>query len=380
MKQICIITNGYPTKDDPVYAFIQPLVREMADAGHCCTVIAPQSISKRAVSGRHKRPYRWVDKTERGDEIVIYQPEFLSFSNLRLFGLNVSTALRDEAIRKCFQKEQLKPDVFYAHFWDCGIAACKLAQQVHKPVYVATGESRIRALDYYSQKEIARNLPYVKGVIAVSTKNLEESRDLGLLACDPKTVVLPNAVNPREFYPMSKAAARKELGFSDTEKIAIFVGSFCHRKGVLRVVEAVEKVANGKLILIGSGEQQPQSERIVFVGKVSHEKIVTYLNAADVFVLPTLAEGCCNAIVEALACGVPVISSDLPFNYDILNETNSIMVNPENTAEIAEALEQLFSNPAVYETLTVGAGKTGKQLTISHRCESILKMMETDGV
>ena len=375
-KEICIIVNGYPTKDDPVYAFIQPVAREMADMGISCTVIAPQSVSKMAIAKKAKRPYRWVDKTERGNEVVVYQPEYVSVSRVSAFGYSISTILRDIAIKRCFFKEKMSPDVLYAHFWDCGIAASKLAEKTKTPVFVATGESEIRVQKYYPIKSIGRYLPYVKGVIAVSRKNLEESYSLGLLKYEPKTNVLPNAINPKEFYPIPQKKAREVLGFSEDDKIAIFVGSFCHRKGVLRVIEAVEKIENIKLILVGNGEQIPESNRIIFSGKVPHSEIVTYLNASDVFVLPTLSEGCCNAVVEALACGLPIISSDLPFNYDILNSSNSIMVNPESVDLIAQALSTLFEDDEKRQLLALGARNTGMMLSIQHRCEEILRMME----
>ena len=375
MKKICIITNGYPTKEDPIYAFIQPLVREMADTGCSCTVIAPQSLSKRVMSRKKKRPYRWEDTTEHGNKVVVYQPTYVSFSNFRICGANISTILRDASIERCFRKEKMSPDVLYAHFWDCGIEAGKLSGICGAPVFVATGESKIRVQNYYSNKTIDRYLATIKGVIAVSTKNLEESEQLGLLRYAPRTSVLPNAIDPNEFYFIPQDEARKAVGFEENEKIAVFVGAFCHRKGVLRVVEAVEKTDGVKLILIG--EQNPESDRILFSGKVPHGDIVKYLNAADVFVLPTLAEGCCNAIVEALACGLPVVSSNLPFNYDILDDTNSIMVNPESVTEISEALNTILSKEDLRDELASGAKKTGEKLSICHRCKAVLDMMET---
>ena len=377
MKKICIITNGYPTKEDPIYAFIQPLVREMADTGCSCTVIAPQSLSKRVMSRKKKRPYRWEDTTEHGNKVVVYQPTYVSFSNFRICGANISTILRDASIERCVRKEKMSPDVLYAHFWDCGIEAGKLSGICGAPVFVATGESKIRVQNYYSNKTIDRYLATIKGVIAVSTKNLEESEQLGLLRYAPRTSVLPNAIDPNEFYFIPQDEARKAVGFEENEKIAVFVGAFCHRKGVLRVVEAVEKTDGVKLILIGSGEQNPESDRILFSGKVPHGDIVKYLNAADVFVLPTLAEGCCNAIVEALACGLPVVSSNLPFNYDILDDTNSIMVNPESVTEISEALNTILSKEDLRDELASGAKKTGEKLSICHRCKAVLDMMET---
>ena len=66
-KSVCIISNGYPTKDDPVYAFIQPLVKEIADNGFLCTVIAPQSRSNQIFSHKNKRAYKWIDKTDKGN-------------------------------------------------------------------------------------------------------------------------------------------------------------------------------------------------------------------------------------------------------------------------------------------------------------------------
>ena len=336
IKKFCIITNGYPTKEDPSYAFIRPVVEGLTDNGMECTVIAPQSVTGSLFRGRKSRPDVWVDISKGGKRITIYQPKFCTISNLRLFCCHISTLLRDLAIQRCFRKNKIDADILYAHFWDCGIAAAKLAQKnAVNNVVVASGESKIRVFQRYKKKVVDRYLPFIKGVICVSIKNLDESREAGLLARQPKTVVLPNAVDTEQFYKASAAAARAALGIKQEEAIAVFVGAFSERKGVLRVVEAAEQVEGLKLILIGKGEQKPVSDRILFSGTVPHGEIVTYLNAADMFVLPTLAEGCCNAIVEALACGLPVVSSDLPFNDDILTNNNSLRIDPNDIDAIA---------------------------------------------
>ena len=99
---------------------------------------------------------------------------------------------------------------------------------------------------------------------------------------------------------------------------------------------------------------QPDCEGILFKGKLPHEEIPLYLNTADVFVLPSLAEGCSNSIVEAMACGLPVISSDLSFNYDILNADNSILVNPNDVGEISAAIKKLMDEGYIKK---YGSGK-----------------------
>ena len=98
---------------------------------------------------------------------------------------------------------------------------------------------------------------------------------------------------------------------------------------------------------------------------------------ADIFVLPTLNEGCCNAVVEALACGLPVVSSDRPFNYDVLNESNSIMVDPMNVDEIADAIRKLKEDKELRHRLAEGALKMAEELTIDRRAQRILEFMES---
>ena len=180
-KNVCIIANGYPTKQDPMYAFIQPIARGLADRGYSCTVIAPQSITNRIMKRKQKRPYKWVDKLDNGSEVTILQPQYLSVSNLKVSGYSISIKHRDKAIIRCYEKENIQADVIYAHFWDCGIVASKLSENNNVPVFVATGESKVRVYKYYTSEIIAKYKKLINGVICVSTENLNESIDLNLI-------------------------------------------------------------------------------------------------------------------------------------------------------------------------------------------------------
>ena len=377
IRSVCFIVNGYPTKDDPVYAFIKPIVNTMADMDIECTVIAPQSISNSIKNKKKLRPQKWIDKTECGNTVTILQPRYLSLSGLRINGINLSILNRDRAINNTFYKEKINPDVVYAHFWDCGIAAAKMINEKDIPIFVVSGESRIRVFDYYKKQTIDRCINKISVLICVSSKNLDESKSINLTKPHIPSIILPNAVNENEFYCTDKAKARAVLGLDENERIAIFVGSFNDRKGSLRVIEAVEAVEGLKLIMIGSGDKIRNSERIIYSGLVPHESIVTYLNAADVFVLPTLAEGCCNAIVEALACGLPVVSSNRSFNDDLLNTSNSIRIDPNNINEITSALSHIVHNDAVKQSLSNGAKETGKELSIRKRTKKIINFIES---
>ena len=93
--------------------------------------------------------------------------------------------------------------------------------------------------------------------------------------------------------------------------------------------------------------------------------------------LPTLAEGCCNAVIEAMACGLPIISSNLPFNWDVLDDTNSIMINPNSIEEIANAIHTLRDNPELRVKLAEGAASRATALTIENRAKAIIEFMES---
>jgi glycosyltransferase involved in cell wall biosynthesis len=110
----------------------------------------------------------------------------------------------------------------------------------------------------------------------------------------------------------------------------------------------------------------------VFKGRVLHEKLPEYYACADVFVLPTQREGCSNAIVEALAMGLPVISSEGSFNDDILNEKNSLRVNPINVNDVAVAIAKLRDDKQLRHGLARGALISAQDLMIEKRAEKIL--------
>ena len=138
---------------------------------------------------------------------------------------------------------------------------------------------------------------YTSKVVCVSSKNKNESISLGLTTED-KCGVFPNAIDNDLFHVSDQSALKKSLGIKDTDFVLAYVGWFINRKGSLRVAKAIEKLADDriKIIFIGKGPEEPNCNGIIFKGSLPHYEIPRYLNCADAFILPTLAEGCCNAL------------------------------------------------------------------------------------
>lgn len=373
MKKICIIANGYPTNREPLYAFIKPVVSAFVDAGLQCDVIVPQSITKKIFRKKDKRPLKWIDESTLRKRYTIYQPTYFSFSNFKVFGFSLSAFFKMRAIKKVIKNEKMNFDAVYAHFWDCAMVAA--FAKIEAPIFVATGESHIWVRNQFPDRFIKKSLHRIEGVISVSTKNLDESEKLGLLRYSPKTIVLPNAYDVKKFYKESQENCRIRLGVSEKDFIVAFVGTFSERKGVNRLIAAVNQIPNVKLILIGSGKKPRNSPQIVYCGTLSHDDIVHYLNAADVFVLPTLAEGCCNAIVEAMACGLPIISSNLSFNDDILDDECSIRIDPRSIYEINSAIQRLVCDSKLKKEMGQHSLEKASTFIMEKRVMSIINFM-----
>ena len=381
IRKICFITDRYPTPEYPMNTFLDQLVCQIADSGVECTVVAPYSRVLDAMKhNNYHPPVHYVKTTEKGNRISVYCPTIFALTGRKIGPLNFGKLyqrLFTNAVRHVLQENGTEMDVFYGHFiTPAGIAAAEMGRLHGKPSFLAYGECYIEQDScIFTLEDIRNRLADLCGVVAVSTKNRDELLTHRIADAE-KIGVFPNAVNGSRFYKEDKKSARVKLGFNQDDFIVAFMGHFIDRKGVLRVSEALKKIDGIKSIFIGGGPQKPDCPGILFSGRLPHDQIVDYLNTADVFVLPTLAEGCCNAIVEAMACGLPVISSDLPFNDDILDETNSIRVDPENINEIRDAVRKLYEDREQKDRLAAGALETASGLTIELRATRILEFME----
>lgn len=376
LKNICIISDGYPAKNDPFFTFVEQLAIALVDAGINVTVIAPQSISKYFIRGARLHPFRRVYNIRESNAITVYQPYIVTLGSRFPF---FNRKLMQLAIKAVIKFYNIKPQVMYGHFWHCCYYAYKATKS--KPLIVASGESDIMSqINFDSSKEIDF-FRSVSGVICVSNKNKLESINLGFTTED-KCITIPNAVNPLVFRKMDKQQLRKKYGFSENDFIVAFTGSFEYRKGAKRLSDAISLLNEPSVKvffigrLIGESCEDPVCKGILYKSHLDHSLIPDYLNMADVFCLPTLREGCCNAIIEALACGLPIISSDLSFNYDVLNNTNSILVNPMDIQQISDAIKRLFIDKELRDQLSRGALETATSLTISNRAKKIIRFIE----
>lgn len=373
---ICVISSSYPNENGIGNTFVEQLVNAMTRLEHQCVVIAPLNTLGNDLAPQNKE-YE-VKNLEDGKTVCVYRPR-IKCRNVPYFPVSTVRYEYQNAIERTIKEEKLNIDIIYCHFFATAILAWHYAHKHHIPLFLATGESSIKHTLQkpcwsFSWTKFKKD---TKGVICVSTKNMEECISLGY-AEKEKCKVFPNGANLQLFKPLDKKKCRRQIGLKDDDFLLITVGEFSERKGQNRIIKAVDSLSNPRMktCFIGSGDSIADRDFVFYKGRVRHDDLPVYLNAADVFVLPTLREGCCNAIVEALACGLPVISSDKSFNYDILDESNSIMVDPENVNQIASAIRVLSEDEGKRNALAKGALNSAMMLSIDQRASNILHFIK----
>lgn len=380
IKKICIIADAYPTETNPRNPFIEQLVFAFTDLGIQCTVINPVSITNSLIHKNDLSPKEWSKDTETG-MVKIYSPRYVTFSSKKYGIINTNILnlyLFQKSCLRILKKIGADFDAVYGHFLSpAGITANKISKVYNIPAFFAYGENTNYTIDRLGADRTRRLLHNIKGVISVSTANKENLIKQDIVE-EEKIEVFPNSINHKLFYKRNRREMRQKYGFPEDAFIVAFVGRFVEVKGANRLSKAIELVGSDKVksIFIGFGNVKPNCGGILLEGKQKHDNIPELLSAADIFVLPTLAEGCSNAIIEAMACGLPIVSSDKSFNDDILDETCSIRIDPTNINEIANAIQLLYDSKDLREQLSNGALKKAETLKIDIRAKNIINFME----
>lgn len=166
-----------------------------------------------------------------------------------------------------------------------------------------------------------------------------------------------------------KSQARKELGIPD-KKTIIYTGRLSPEKGVDFLVRSFSKVKqslNCQLVIIADGPEKKYIMRIIDRFEVSDavllmptvDDVPSYLKAADLFILPSRFEGLSNALLEAMACSLPIVSTRVGGSIDIIKEgINGLLVDSESDEQLIDAIARVFSDPTLASSLGENARKS----------------------
>ena len=181
-------------------------------------------------------------------------------------------------------------------------------------------------------------------MIAVSDQ-IRNTLVTNLGAASGRVSVIPCGVDTSRFAPRSKKAARSELGIPPQAKVALFVGRLEARKGVDLIKRVVDRFPHVQFYFIGHGPLRWNAPNCRFVGVLSHSEIPTYLNAADVLLLPSRSEGTPVSVLEALASEVPVLCTRVGACPQLVQDgTTGMLMSRIDSDALTEALHDCFGD------------------------------------
>jgi teichuronic acid biosynthesis glycosyltransferase TuaC len=255
--------------------------------------------------------------------------------------------------------ERFKPDLILSYYvYPDGYAAVSCGKRLGVPVIVgAIGSDINRIPDRISTFLTSKALREASFVLTVSEHLRDEAVRLG--ASPERTRAVRNGCDTSEFRLADRAQARNRLGLDAESEVAVFVGWIAPTKGLRELVDAVTRLRVShprlQLFCIGEGAFQAELEarasnagsrdRIRFLGRCGSPEVASWLAAANVFCLPSYAEGCPNSVIEALACGRPVVGTRVGGIPELVDSESGILVAPRDSEALAEALGEALSRP-----------------------------------
>lgn len=296
-----------------------------------------------------------VPARETRHGLQIYHPRFPVIPKI---GMSIAPWLMYRAMLPVVRnmlRQGLRFDAIDAHYvYPDGVAAVWLGKALNLPVVITARGTDVNLIPRYA---IPRRLIQgaIKGAAALITVSAAlKAAMVELGAPDDKVTVLRNGIETSLFRPPDdRAATRAALGFQRPTLIS--VGLLIERKGHHRTIEAMLQLPEFGLVIAGEGPERERlsaliaklnlSDRVSLLGARPHKELPALYGAADASVLASSREGWANVLLESMACGTPVVASNIWGNPEVVQRIEAGVIIDENTPDgIAAGVRRLFAN------------------------------------
>lgn len=363
-----MLTRLFPSREFPSYGtFCAERARALSRYAEV-RVMVPTPYYPRWLPARGT--WRRLSRVEREgttpEGIGVTYPRYLSVPKVATWSQGIAMA---RSARKEFARayRRWRPDIVDGHFaFPDGYAAVKLAESLGCSSLVTCHGSDLKLYPplIFTGSMLRRTLRRAGCVISVSTVLRKRSIELG---CPEKNAVfLTNGVDTGRFFPRDQGECRRRLGLPAEARIAVCVGHLNDNKNQSVQVRAIAEMRergeySPRLVLVGEGPNRRQLEQeaaelgvrelVRFAGQRPYDEIPCWMGAADWLVLSSHYEGWATVYFEAMACGRPVITSNVPSAKDcVCDERYGMVVEPNTPEAFADAITRALArkyDPAV---------------------------------
>lgn len=280
------------------------------------------------------------------------------------------------------QEQQVSYEMIHANFFMSALVAMELKRELGIP-FVVTFHAlgHIRRIhqgdnDRFPKERITIEENAVKEASLIIAECPQDREDLMKYYNAPaeKITIIPCGVNTDELYPVNKSIARSLLDLPYDEKILLQLGRMVPRKGVDNVIRALSMVKCGstkvRLLIVGGDADTAQeltrlqqlagelkiSDKVYFLGQKSREELKYYYAAADLFITTPWYEPFGITPLEAMACGTPVIGSNVGgIKFSVANGHSGALVPPKDPGALANMITALLRSPALLREMSDNA-------------------------
>ncbi|MBI5118514.1 glycosyltransferase family 4 protein [Candidatus Poribacteria bacterium] len=358
-KKLLLYTDQYPNPREPNRAVFTRSLAQSLEKHLDIVVISPIPWFPNSPVLRRLERYKCfadVPRESRDGGIKAYYPRYPMIPKMGLFQPASMFTATWPLIRRLHEQEKF--DIVNGQFvFPSGIVASWIGKALNIPVVISALGCDINLYaDYpFRKRMIGPALDASPLVVAVSRRLRERIIALGI--GEEKVAYIPNGVDTQIFRPYEKEAAKREERISPGTKTVLFVGRLSEEKGIDVLIRAVGKVRaemdDFLVLIVGEGGRRYEYERLVhlldlsrwirFCGGVPHADLPKWYALADVFCLPSLREGMPNVVLESLACGRPVVASDVGALPDLVDGSNGRLFRSGDPADLAEKLRSALT-------------------------------------
>ena len=361
---LLVISTLYP---NPVQArhgiFVETRLRHLlADGSVTATVIAPVPwFPFRSSVFADYSKYRDIPRTEVRNGIEVHHPRYLVIPRIGMlltpFFMAISIWLSARALKSAGKVF----DVVDAHYYyPDGVAVALVSRYLGKPFLVTARGTDINLIPEYNLPRRLILWAAKKAAASITVCRALKDRMVELGAESDKIHVLRNGVDLDLFRLLDNEECRKKYGLKGVTLLS--VGHLTERKGHNLVIDALLELPDAHLLLAGDGEEEANLrqqvlrlelvDRVTFLGPVSQQDLAEIYNAADVLVLASSREGWANVLLESMACGTPVVATNIWGTPEVVaTPAAGVLVQERTGPALAKGVVKLLENyPSEHET------------------------------
>ncbi|WP_409291946.1 teichuronic acid biosynthesis protein TuaC [Peribacillus sp. SCS-37] len=345
------ITSAYPSEIQPGSGvFHETQAKALTKLGVEVSVVCPvpKRISSLLPLKERYRELGEIPKEYIRNGIRVLRPEYTALpGQLRWAQPGKRIA---EAVYRTGIIEELEPDLIHAHFaMPSGGAARLLSKRTGLPWLLTLHGSDVNVYPHYSRSARAAFIHSMRDAHSVLSVG-GRLREKALSISGRDSSILPLGVDLARFQTTSepKAVTKKRLRLPADKKIVLFAGRLTREKGVFELADSLKRLrADTAVVFAGAGpaaarlREYPEfGDRLFLTGEVENREIRDYMNASDVFALPSYTEGMPTVVIEALALKLPVAATLVGSLPELFGKYSRLLFEPRQEDQLAERITE----------------------------------------